>query len=159
MNQIILLLLLVSNLSFAEIKEKRVGLLTDDYGIVTKEDLDEEEKKATPLPFSPESISFQYWQCLKPDSYYLHCSNTGKMLGEGWDIGSAEYWVKSDGKKYNFGTRRNWSIDFCKEMVTTIQRIMKNESVVCISALYLDEDKEGSNWIIDRVKTKKGEWS
>ncbi len=163
MKRILLLLIITgfvhSDSAIAKPLRKRPGLLTESYGIVTKSDLDEEERKATPEPFPPKLPSFNYWQCLKSEGYFLGCENEGLAAGEDWEIGSATFWIKANGKTYDFGTRRNWDIGFCESMITKILRIIKYEPIVCVSASYLGGDAKGSRWVVERVKTKKGEWS
>ena len=81
------------------------------------------------------------------------------MEPEGIDLGANTFWIKANRKLYDFGTRRNRDIESCQDMVLDIRRIMENEPVVCIYASYIKSNEQGSEWIIDRVKTRKGEWS
>src|SRR3990167_2331411 len=141
-----------------EKKPRRVGLLTDDYGIVTKEDLDYEEKTAYPVKFDPKKFSvFNYWQCLKPDKYYVSC-RPFYFEGEGY-LGELTFWVLSEGKKYNFWTHRNYPKESCLLWEKEIKKIMQNQKIVCISASYSDQDVEGSHWFLERIKTKTDFWS
>ncbi len=136
---------------------KDIGLLTDDYGIVNQEDLDRNKKEARPVPFSPDGVnSFAYWQCLKPEKYYLSCQ--AYHVEEGV-LGGMTFWILSNGKKYSFGTPKNYEIEACQANIKEIQEIMLNQEVVCVSGKYVDMNNGESSWIIYNVKSKKGMWS
>jgi hypothetical protein len=151
---------LCSHFALGDLAKKHTNLVSEGVGILTKAELDEEENKAGSLPFPPNDSgqNFNYWQCLRPEGYFLGCENEGKPTGENWEIGSVTFWIKANGKKYDFGTRRNWDIGACRDMISEILKIMETQPIVCVSASY-GKNQEGEYWIIDRVKTKKGEWS
>ncbi len=138
---------------------KREGLLTNDYGIVTNEDIDFEKTIYCPEYFSSKKFSVcNYWQCLKPEKYHLSCE-TFYLEGEGY-LGELTFWILSGGKKYYFSTKRNYSAQACLENVKDINRVISNQRIVCISASHLpDEDEKDSHWILERIKTKTDFWS
>lgn len=143
---------------------KYQGLLTDDYGIVSLADLDEHGQQDPWQGFTGDDVD-HYWFCIEPSEYFFDCENLGDInynyedTQEHWDIGQPTFWIKAGGEIYNFGTRRNWSIEHCSDMKKDILWLMQNEPVVCLSGRYLKPDETGNNWILDRVKTQKGAWS
>lgn len=145
------------NLS-AYLKPHYAGLLTDDYGILTSNDFHEDGQLSTESNFPHDEFE-NYWQCLRPEEYFLNCENPGPLLSGENDIGQSTFWIRADGKVYNFGTRRNWDLEFCQDMISDIRKLIEGEHVVCIYASHLDSNEQQSNWVIDRVKTRKGEWS
>ncbi len=142
-------------------QSRPIGLLTDDYGIVTKEDLDEELVRANPSPFNTNDSSiFQYWMCYKPENYQITCEATGMVAPEYGKVGAFEFSVTAEGKTHVFGTRRNQNLGVCKKLEATIKKIFKENDVVCINASFLEKESETQySWILDQVKAKKGEWS
>ena len=134
------------------------GLLTDDYGIVTLADLDEDGQQDPWTGFTGDDVD-HYWQCLEPKDYFFDCENLGKAEPEGWDIGELTFWIQANGQFHHFYARHNWSIEYCQDLKTDILWLLKDETVVCISGTYIDTDQNGINWILDRVKTRKGSWS
>ena len=134
------------------------GLLTDDYGIVKMSDLNEEGQLSKAHNF-PKDPFEHYWQCVKVDKYELGCEIEGRAEPEGWIIGEAIFKIHSGNKIIDIGTRRNWDMGFCKKMISDIRAIIKKEPVVCFSAIFVGENANTSEWVVDQVKTKKGQWS
>lgn len=148
----------------------RIGLLTDDYGIVTDQDLDEEERVAFPEPFPPKVGSFQYWMCLPTYDIFMKCNDTGPSdHEEEGQIGDHTFRLRTGNQIFNFYTRHNGPLDACEEMVSDWRDVIIGEEIVCISASYvgtnLDPANEersnilNSDWVIDRMKSRHGEWS
>src|SRR3990167_10907542 len=109
-------------------KLKDVGLLTDDYGIVTKEDLNRNKRIAFPVPFSSDEMhAFSYWQCLKPEKYHLSCQ-AHYVHPEGM-LGGMTFWILANGKKYIFETPRDYEIEACKGNIKEIQEVMLNQKI------------------------------
>ena len=140
-------------------KPRHAALLTDDYGIITLADFEFPEQ-LSPESHFPDNEFENYWQCLKPEKYLLDCENIGPLYpGDEDEFAQSTFWIQAGGKIYDFGTRRNWDMEFCKNMVSDISKIITNEPVVCVYASYVGSTTKGSDWIIDRVKTTNGEWS
>jgi hypothetical protein len=163
------------NLSLAH--PQRSGLLTDDRGIVTSEDLNEEEKYNKCYPFepaydisqTPDDNCLNYWQCLSTDDVYINCDDVGDN-GDFPHAGSADFWVKEGGITHHYMTRRDFSLDSCQRWVTEWKEVMRGEDVVCLSGDFLlrkdlpygdTSSPAGSQyyWIIDRMKSNHAEWS
>jgi hypothetical protein len=139
----------------------RPGLLSKDYGIVTKADLDEEEAETTPEKFPPSDFSpFHFWQCLPSKNYFIDCKDQGPSDEDKSDhIGEPTFLLMVGDQVFNFYTRRNYGMDQCTTMTNAWRAILKADSVVCISAAYIETDGHDSFWEIDRIKSHNGEWS
>ena len=147
----------------------RVGLLTDDFGIVTGADLDQEESRCTGTePFPPKTnLCFQYWQCLSTENIYIDCENIGNV-GDFQHAGLATFWIQDNENIHHYFTRRNFDIDTCRDWKDAWKNIVEGETTVCLSGNFIEmsrEDEPGSPtgthyyWIIDRMKSPHGEWS
>jgi hypothetical protein len=164
---VLLVILVLPSLSMSW--PRRVGLLTEDYGIVTKQDLDEEEAKfvkAEPFP----SDSFRYWQCLSTQEVFMKCDNLGFIAEEFGNeaVGEPTLQIGNGEEILDFYTSHNWTLSACQEMEEQWRSIMDKQDIVCISAFYLGTEqkvaKDGhsfthSEWEIDRMKSRHGEWS
>ena len=149
----------------------RLGLITDDYGIVSDQDLDEEEYKVDATPFPPSEMSpFQYWQCLPTSDVFMKCDDLGFTAPEfgGAEVGESVLNFRTNGEVFNFFTRRNNSLKSCEDMIDEWRSVMAGEDVVCISASYQGTEAgtlrdstfvNKSEWEIDRMKSRHGEWS
>ncbi len=165
---ILCLTLAAANLSMSW-PSRRMGLLTDDYGVITKQDLDEEEEKAIPQPFPSDFPAFQYWQCLPTNKIYIKCDALGfTEIEKGGEIGQHTLELTSKREVFHFYTRHNSSLQDCREMVAQWNSVIQGENIVCISGSYLGTDLrknetgnlvKHSTWEIDRMKSGHGEWS
>jgi hypothetical protein len=156
------------NLSFGQ--PRRLGLLTDSFGIVTATELDEEEARCSEVsqPFPNESLCFQYWQCLPTREVHISCENLGPS-NEYENIGEAKFWIRDRDQVHHYLTRRNFSLDDCEEWMKEWRDVIRGEDVVCLSGLFAGSDKGESGaesqdnihsyWIIDRMKSYHSEWS
>jgi len=163
-----LLVLAVCNISWATVTNP--GLLTADYGVVTKADLNEEMARCEPPyeSFPPkENACFQYWQCLPTKEVHLTCEDLGAN-DEYEHIGEATFWIKNGSDIHHFLTRRNFDLESCQEWATEWKEVMRDEEVVCLSGDYIENAGEEPSpalagnhyyWIIDRMKSRHGEWS
>jgi hypothetical protein len=177
-----ILLMLSSLLSLSWYPHEWVGLLTDDYGIVTVDDLIEEEEErcldVQPFSVSKEVGCFQYWQCLPTDHVFIACDDKGYETGDfPGTITEAIFRIKNGDITHYFYTRRNWSMDTCLASAKAWTELMIDEPIVCISGEFssvryeppsLDEafqeypEEQSSEyywWQIDRMKSPRGEWS
>jgi len=178
----IFLIMGVSLLSLSWYPHEWVGLLTDDYGIVTVDDLAEEEAWCSVQPFSVSNKvgCFQYWQCLPTENVFIACEDLGKSPDPDVldPMGHAVFRIKNGDMTHYFYTRRNWSMDVCYEWAKAWTELMIDEPIVCISGMFSgvtyeppffsdiflrESDEEHSSeyywWRIDRMKSPRGEWS
>lgn len=164
---LVLIMMGASNLSWAPIRH--MGMLTDDYGIVTKQDLAEEEERCPSLkPFPPEDGScFQYWQCLPTRDVFIGCDDISDKFGE--DTAEAVFWIKNGENTHHYLTRRNFDMEACREWKTEWEAVLAGEYIVCLSGEFASIEKEDDHpsspigthyyWIIDRMKSYHSEWS
>ncbi len=134
------------------------GLLTEDFGILKLSDFDEEGQFSNTSHFPNDGFE-HHWLCLKPEKTLLKCERALWDESFKWFYGTMIFEVRAGGKNYEFGTRRNWSMNFCRETVSEIRAVMKGQKAVCFFANFISEKGNSSEWIIDRVKSKRGAWS
>ncbi len=143
-------------------KEFPYGLLTDDFGILNKQDLKTNTCIAEPMPFSNGNrlSSYPYWQCFEVKN--------SKMVCERGKFDSHEKAVMSmlvvsgmrDGELHEFISRRPIPLRSCRLYQKDWQKFTKNEDYVCVSGA--DPGKESKDaktawvWIFGRYKTRKG---
>lgn len=159
------------------VHQQRFGLLTDDYGLVTSEDLDEEERDNQCYPFepvysqmeTPDDNCHNYWQCLSTSEVFMECEDGGDN-GDFTHVGSANFWVRDKNITHHYVTRRNFSLETCHKWMAEWKEVIRGEEAVCFSGYFLsksDHPEEGTSdpqgtqyyWIIDRMKSKHAEWS
>ena len=160
--------IVASNLSWAPIHH--VGLLTDDYGIVTAQDLVEEEDRCQDLePFPPRGGGcLQYWQCLPTKDVFIGCEDISADLG-GEDTRQAVFWLKDGDEVHHYLTRRNFDLEACNGWKAKWEAVLAGEDVVCLSGEFINTENFDEHllsppgtqfyWIIDRMKSRHGEWS
>lgn len=153
---------------------QRVGLLTDDYGIVTGSDLDEEENKCGTYidPFPPPSDFTNhctvYWQCLPIHDVFMNCNDLTDA-GDFEQTGEADFWIRDNNQVHHYITRRNFDMESCWGWIDEWISVMWNEEIVCLSGDFVGTEEEINShtgkkeihnyWIIDRMKSRHAEWS
>lgn len=167
----LILFLLVCSVSLAHSNEEHLqelkkefpyGLLTADFGILSKQDLKTNTCIAEPKPFSKENRAspYPYWQCFEVKN--------SKMICERGKFDSHEKAVMSmlvvsgvrDGELHEFISRRPISLGSCRLYQKDWQKFTKNEKYVCVSGSDFGKEvkdtKTVSVWIFGRYKTRKG---
>lgn len=145
-------------------------LLTKDYGILNKHDLDFYIKYINPAPSFPKEgcHGYIYWQCFPRENISITLEDNGyfaEEFGKEDTIGDIEIkGMIKPGVFHEYGMRRAWPVkDFQKEF-THWRNLMKGEKYVCIAGHFLDHSetikngakRETYGWIFERLKTKKG---
>jgi hypothetical protein len=153
------LFLFLPTFSFSKIH--RPGLLTDDYGIVTKRDLDEDEEGCTEIKdFAHQNGCMPYWQCLSTKDVKITCKRLWPMSMDSTErYGDFTLNIKDRGETHIYEGRHNGSMAECKAMKREMLKVMVHENTVCISGEFVDKESQTSGWIIDRMKSRHGEWS
>ena len=155
---IIFLFFLIPTLSFSKIH--RPGLLTADYGIVTNQDLDEEEAGCTEVKdFAHQNGCLAYWQCLPTKAAKVTCNDLGPDDSPSVKdhIGELSFILVDKNEIHDFSLRHNFGMSDCKALKHSILNVMKYQTIVCVLGLYAEKENNTSYWIIDRVKSKRGE--
>lgn len=146
--------------------EFRYGILTDDYGIVTKQDLKKAAETAEPGPIiRGRSTTFTVWQCFPVVEMSIECiphDSPDPLMNRRLILS-----VLNARHLLEFYERRPTDDENCRADLAQWRAILGREKFACISASY-DQDfpvKRGSRlirhtiWTIDRLKSRHGAWS
>ncbi len=154
------------------------SLLTDDYGILSENDLGEFAWGLKPKKFTSEEGTtgpYNYWQCFPRKHVMVTLSDTGHSSDElGWKKNVAYLQIdvlpdqdlksKEDYIKHNYEMRANWTITGYQKRFNKWLKLMKDEKYVCLGGHFVDLEKkvlDGKTWItygwiFEKLKTKKG---
>ena len=138
-----------------------IGLLTDDYGLLTRDDLTINDCNATAVLFSENSTSYSYWQCFKSENSKLFCEGSGYDEEEKTQLTMMVLSGILNGDLHEYITTRAIPLAACKEFVKDWNRLLQGERHVCISGSFTHRTQEPSGrwkwlWTFDRFKTRKG---
>jgi hypothetical protein len=153
------------NSSFS--KPLRPGLLTDDFGIVTEQDMEREVAIIRLPAFVQVPTVFPYWRCLRPEQVEMSCEDMNVEEPRGNPIAAPHLSLVENGERYEYYTRRPWGFDACEETLSEWRNTLGSEAVVCISATVdeVDESPTAAPWRritygeINRMKGHAGKWS
>ncbi len=151
------------NAHLQELKELfPYALLTDDFGILNKDDLKINQCIAEPSLFSEStSTSYPYWQCFELKGVRMVCEGKKYSIEEKSRMTMLVLSGTRNGAFNEFISRRPMKLNACHLYLRDWMRFTKNEKHVCISGdfIYSEINKTGPKkmvWIFDRYKTKKG---
>ncbi len=139
------------------------GLLGDDYGILTTDDLAINTCRFKPHLFPPEAWTtpFEYWMCFESKNVQFECDSSG-IADDHEGIGGLVV-VKATRAQntHEYIERRPWPIRECRSFLKNLKTVLKGSVYVCISGSFLDEEKNSKgkitlNWLFERLKTRKG---
>jgi len=143
-------------------KKYPYGLLTNDYGILTVNDLALNACRIRPAPFVPgENQPYQYWLCFRSKSVRAVCEDANASNEDG-HVGWVRVRANDNQFEYNFIKPRPWPIRDCREFVRDLKRLLTGTSHACISASYIDKEKKNETGrlermgYLNRLKTRKG---
>ncbi len=147
----------------AELKSKfPLGLIGDDYGILTTEDLALNSCRLKPVPFVPGATrSFEYWICFESKNILPSCYDTRYTNEEG-HLGWVYVDAHNSEMSYSFAEHRAWDIKDCRNFVKTLKKIMKGTSHACVSGSDITKEiknkksKYERSGFLHRFKTLKG---
>ncbi len=168
-----LTLYLISSLAFGatshhleELKSKfPYGLLSDDHGILTLDDLASNACNAKPKPFSPSSHSYQYWQCFESKNISFDCDSNGVPDKHEGVMGLIVVKASNQQVQHDYIEHRLWPIKECKSFLKDAAILLKGTQYACISGSFITEDVNRSahpsihpsmSWQFERIKTIKG---
>ena len=138
------------------------GLLTDDFGILNRDDLRTNSCLAGEAPFTdpPTNYAYSYWQCFPSKDIRMLC-----------DVGGYDSYEKSrmallfirgqrNGQNHEFISRRPITSLTCNLFLRDWKRLTKSEDYVCVSGSHPSKEIESGqilwSWIFGRYKTRKG---
>jgi hypothetical protein len=136
------------------------GLIGEDYGILSLNDLALNACKFKPVPLTPEDLTpYEYWQCFDVKNISLACEGRHHDLSEGM-LGRVSIRTKSVHLKGKYVESRPWPLRDCRIFIKEIQDLLRNAPHVCISAYFVSEKKDKLDRIsrfglLGRIKTKK----
>jgi hypothetical protein len=171
MHQTLILFFLAFNVSLADShqthlqelkKEFPYGLLTDDFGVLNKQDLKTNTCIAEPTPFSEKDqvSSYPYWQCFEVKNSKMICERGKYDPHEKVVMSMLVVSGKRAGELHEFISRRPLPLRSCRLYQKDWRKFTKNEKYVCISASdplkEMKESKTVWNWVFGRYKTRKG---
>ena len=151
------------NTHLQELKELfPYALLTDDFGILNKDDLKINQCIAEPSLFSESnSTSYPYWQCLELKNVRMVCEGKRYSIEEKSRMTMLVLSGTRNDELNEFISRRPMKLKTCHLYLRDWMRYAKNEKHICISGNFINSEigKTGQKkrvWILDRYKTKKG---
>lgn len=147
-----------------ELKSKfPYGLLGDDYGVLTLDDLAINACDARPMQFDPVSPhhSYQYWQCLESKNISFSCDSNGVPDEHEGVMGLVIAKASINYIQHEYIERRFWPIKDCKNFLKDVATLLKGIRYACISGSFIGNETDhlghqSTSWIFERIKTKKG---
>jgi hypothetical protein len=137
------------------------GLLTDDYGILTVNDLAINACYFEPRPLSSDSFAaYEYWQCFDSKKLSVECVR-GDVPDENEGVlGLVVVNTFLGPIKHQYIERRLWPIRECRHFTKDLKELLKGTAHACISGSYIEkEEKKGRKeiaWLFERMKTVNG---
>lgn len=127
------------------------GLVGDDYGVLTTEDLALNTCRLKPPPFSPGATHvYEYWICFKSKEVLPTCEDEGVMDVEG-HVGRVNVEARKDEIVYQFFEQRPWPLKECKAFVRDLKRVIKRTSHACVSASSITQEEKNEKGQMERV--------
>ena len=139
------------------------GLIGDDYGLLTVEDLAINTCGVEKLtPFSgDENMAYPYWQCFPVKDTTLECDSMGYDSVAKKEMGYMEIIALGNDGFHSYLARNTMDVRVCKRWLRTWKNRTHGEKYVCLSGSYgayagtRDGQKE-TGWVFDKYKTSKG---
>jgi hypothetical protein len=153
-------------LNKASIAKYPYQLLTNDYGILDENDLGLyawQMKKSE--PFAGAVTGGNYWQCFKSKDVWIGYEKSHYSEEDKADVYSFNINVKSnDDKIQRYWRARLIPKDFCEEIESQWNKLLKNQKYVCLGGSFILRENEIKKdkkiqivvWKFDKIKTKNG---
>lgn len=138
------------------------GLIGDDYGVLTQEDLAVNTCNAFPVEFSNGgNLAYSYWQCFPSKDARMTCSSLGYDSLIKKELMYLNVYAKAGQISHSYLARGPMEIRACKSGLRAWKRITRGEKHVCVSGIYVDVDapksgRQVTNWVLDKFKTNRG---
>lgn len=156
MRQVTHLILLFSVSLFLSAKSVASSLITNDFGILTEEDLhrfDGDDSSS----FDWTITGLHYWQCFDVDDLHIWYEEGEYDDDEKIKRGIPHVLVENqNAKPVDFIPRRAFSLTYAIEQVTTWKELVNRQAHVCISGIFAGTSKEKDYWIYEAMITTKG---
>jgi hypothetical protein len=144
-------------------------LLTDDYGILNKNDIAAYTWGLKPRQFTAEGPSgeYTYWQCFPRKSITVTLKDTGQTASEFGKDNIADLQIRVSVKPdliHQYNMRARWGVMEFEKRFNKWQKIMKNEKYICLAGSFMFRENEVENgkvreryaWVFEKMKTKQG---
>lgn len=138
------------------------GLIGDDFGLLTEEDLATNTCDAYPSPFYwGKNMAYSYWQCFFLRDTKLECSSLGYDPAIKEETGYLSLEARSKEVTHSYLARDAMEIRECKEWLKVWKKKTAGEKYVCISGSYgrlsgARNGRQEADWVFDKFKTRKG---
>ncbi len=129
-------------------KHRHDGLINDDHGILSKDDLIKAgHGRPPPTPFDGINDAYPYWQCFHKKHLRIDCSYLEPIEKPG---SSLEISIETDSEVHLYGLSHAISGEICSELTDRMNKILLDTSYFCIN---------GSSGSLDSVLGLKREYS
>ena len=150
-------------------KEYRYTLLTEDYDILTDNDLAAYTWGMPPRPFDgEESGGYNYWQCFPREHISMTLEDFGYSSEDiEWKDTLSDITLLASNKPgvfHEYTMRHIHPTSFYEKKFHLWRKLMKGEKYVCLAGSYGSIEKRTQDgntqeihyWTFDKIKTKKG---
>lgn len=139
-----------------------LGMVTNDYGVLSEDDLNFYEMNGQPNPLGGEITNFAYWICAPTSHIRFKCNDFGRPNDINEEhLGEPEIFIHDKTKRYHFAGRRAFPIQGCVEKVDLWNALASMQNHLCVSG-YQAGPETNSNGLIeftfvyDRIKSHSG---
>jgi hypothetical protein len=162
----------VSLTSFASAKRSHLeklksrypyGLIGDDYGLLTEEDLAVNTCNALELtPFSGEkNMAYSYWQCFPTGNAKMECDHAGYDPTVKKETAYLSIDAQNANGLQSYLARDAMDMRDCRKYLWWWKQKTRGEQHVCVSGSYggfsgVRDGRQETDWVFDKFKTGKG---
>ena len=139
------------------------GLIGDDYGILTDEDLAVNTCYTSQIASFAEgkNMTYSYWQCFSLSDAQMKCDSSGYDIVEKKETGHLEIEARNIQGMHSYLARDAMAMRDCRTYLRYWKQKTKGEKYVCISGSYgrfggIKDGRKEMDWILDKFKTRKG---
>jgi hypothetical protein len=109
------------------------GLIGDDHGILTIEDLSINTRGVYPSPFNENSLAYPYWQCFETRTATASCSDAGYDETERGNLAVFSIELTNQDAVHTYTTRRAIHRSGCDAWIQSWQTLTQGERYACLS--------------------------
>ena len=137
------------------------GLLGDDFGVLSENDLAANTCGVDVEPFSEKSSAYPYWQCFLTKDASIGCDVTEYDSTEKSPLAILAVTASRRNEEHEYVSRRAIRLSNCNWFKNEWKRIAKHEKYLCLSGPLvggpeLVGGKKSTTWVFDKFKTRKG---
>ena len=139
------------------------GLIGDDYGLLTEEDLAINACGVLSLtPFSGEkNMAYPYWQCFPVKDAKMECDSLGYDPTIKKETGHMAIDALGNGGLQSYLARDAMEMRDCRRWLQIWKEKTRGEKYVCLSGPYgafsgIRDGQKETGWVFDKFKTRRG---